>query len=121
VNAIHATVVDASQVQSRVVVTVKVPVPPAAGAVLSDGSAVTWHLVDDGALTETSDELQLAAITANANAISRRDDVLPRRARICCERREGNFRRSAESITIRPDRRCNSVAYAAQWRRRPRG
>jgi hypothetical protein len=52
-------------VQSRVVVTVTVPVPPLAGIVDGELSTVTWHLADEGAVTDRSAELQAAAPNAS--------------------------------------------------------
>lgn len=65
--SIHGAPLDASHVQSRVVVTWSMPVAPAAGALSSELPTPTWHLVLDGALTESSVELQPAASTMSMN------------------------------------------------------
>jgi hypothetical protein len=68
----------ASHVQSRVVVTVTVPVPPEAGIIVEgELSTVTWHFDDEGAVTDRSAELQAAAPNASMPAtMSRRADLL---------------------------------------------
>jgi len=75
VNDTHAAALAASHVQSRVVVTLSVPVPPVAGTVDGELSTVTWHLDDEGAVTERSAELQAAAVNASKAANSGRPDA----------------------------------------------
>jgi hypothetical protein len=67
----HVAAVDASHVQSRVVVTVSVPEAPAAGTVAIELSTDTWHLAVVGALTDRSDELHAAAIVPITSAHAR--------------------------------------------------
>jgi hypothetical protein len=62
---------DAAQVQSRVVVIVTVPAPPAAGTDSTELSAVTWHFGVDGPLTETEEEPHAEARTAIVAAANR--------------------------------------------------
>jgi hypothetical protein len=64
VNVTQGAGVDASHVQSRVVVTFSEPVPPAAGTVDGALSTVTWHFADVGDVTDRSEELQAAAPAA---------------------------------------------------------
>jgi hypothetical protein len=52
----HDAVVLAAHVQSRVVDTSAVPVPPAAGATCIDVETVTWHFDPVGAVVEIDEE-----------------------------------------------------------------
>jgi hypothetical protein len=97
----------ASHVQSLVVVTVNVPTPPSAGAAFSDVSAITWHFVDEGALTATSEELQAVMAAAPARIVVRQAQG----ARI--EPRNVMTETEGPNNARRRRRPCNSVAYAA--------
>ena len=65
-NTTQAAAVLASHVQSRVVVTVNAPVPPPAGMLADGVSTETVHLLDDGAVIDTSVELQATENAAMA-------------------------------------------------------
>ncbi len=74
--AIQLESLAAAHVQSRVVVTLTLPVIPPAGADAADRSTLTWHLGASGAVTEIAVEPQaidiaLAIVTAAANSRAR--------------------------------------------------
>jgi len=72
VNVTQAAALAASHVQSRVVVTVRVPLPPVAGIIGGELSTVTWHFDDEGPVTDRSAELQAAAPIASIAATTNR-------------------------------------------------
>ena len=75
VSAIHEAVLDAVQVQSRVVSTVMAPFPPSAGAVGREFVAETWHLGVVGAVTSIDDDPQADATIAATTARNRAQRV----------------------------------------------
>jgi hypothetical protein len=74
VSAIHAAVLDAVQVQSRVVSMAMVPFAPSAGAEVRELVAETWHLGAVGAVTSIDDDPQAdatIAVTSTTNGAHR--------------------------------------------------
>jgi hypothetical protein len=71
VSTIQDAALEAAHVQSRLVVTVRVPEPPAAGAVSIEFATVTRHFEPVGPVTESSEELHATVTNSRVPRLNR--------------------------------------------------